>query len=514
MSIDGHGGICMASGSYRGTRLLLFQVRPLLAEVAQDGSQAVLVDVLRYFSRLGVRVTVYCGTLPGAPTELDLFPGVTVRPVLGFNNGVGDPYWTPPFRLTDMVDVLLDEAKRHDLLYVHDLNLRFDFVRADRPLVGGVYDFVYPHTLAGTIAFNGDRLVTNSDYVGACVRETLRRHRSLPDDAIRVVNTGFDTARYRPGAGAMGERLGLAPDVVAVLFPHRPEESKGLPDTIRVLAALRDRLSPDVFARVRLLVPVWPDVAVDNEESAHTRAYAAANDEAARLGVRDNLHFHDWVPRSEMPHYYSTGVATLCIGSFPEAFGNVHVESMLCGVPAIVSRVAAQRTTVPDELVRKVDPGDVDAAADHLAEVIGRRERVGEDLMAYLRHRYSLATALRGYSDAILGCERDTGPVLTPQPPLSADTLLRIPPWAARLQGGYYNDYTGFCADPTLRSCLADIEGGVRVGNLMRAHGITEDHVARWTADGLVVAGPVAPGAPNRAGSADRDDGPEESESV
>ncbi|TDC44252.1 hypothetical protein [Micromonospora sp. KC213] len=158
-----------------------------------------------------------------------------------------------------MVDLLTEEVRRHDGLYVHDLNLRFDFVRADRPLVGGVYDFVYPHTLAGTIAFGGDRLGTNSDYMGAWIRETLRRRCSLPDHAIRVVNTGFDTTRYRPGLRSMRERLALAPEAIAVLFPHCPEESKGLHDAIRVIAALRERLSAEMFARVRLLVPVWPD---------------------------------------------------------------------------------------------------------------------------------------------------------------------------------------------------------------------------------------------------------------
>ncbi|WP_132260768.1 glycosyltransferase family 4 protein [Micromonospora sp. KC721] len=385
-----------------------------------------------------------------------------------------------------MVDLLTEEVRRHDGLYVHDLNLRFGFVRADRPLVGGVYDFVYPHTLAGTIAFGGDRLVTNSDYMGACIRETLRRRRSLPDHAIRVVNTGFDTTRYRTGLRAMRERLALAPEAIAVLFPHRLEESKGLHDAIRVIAALRERLSAEMFARPTARASVARQARRRRGVPAHACLHRSER-RGGKLGVRHNLHFHDWVPRSQMPHYYSTGSATLCIGSFPEAFGNVPVESMLCGVPAIVSRVAAHRTTVPEELVRKVDPGDVDAAADHLAEVIGRRERVGEDLLDQLRGRYSLSTALQGYADAILGCGRDSGPTFATQGVLSADAVLRIPPWAAWLRSGYCNDYTGYCTDATLLSCLDDIAGGVSVGKLIRAHGIAEADIARWTADGLVV---------------------------
>ncbi|TDC44251.1 hypothetical protein [Micromonospora sp. KC213] len=70
---------------------------------------------------------------------------------------------------------------------------------------------------------------------------------------------------------------------------------------------------------------------------------------------------------------------------------------------------------------------------------------------------------------------------------LSADAVLRIPPWAAWLRSGYYNDYTGYCTDAALLSCLDDIAGGVSVGELIRAHGIAEADIARWTADGLVV---------------------------
>ncbi|TDC44253.1 hypothetical protein [Micromonospora sp. KC213] len=91
-----------SAGVSRGVRLVSrvsatdLQVRPLLPDVAHDGSQAVLIDVLRHFSETGVRVTVYCGTQPGLPEVFNIFSGVAVRPVLGFNSGTGGPYWTPP----------------------------------------------------------------------------------------------------------------------------------------------------------------------------------------------------------------------------------------------------------------------------------------------------------------------------------------------------------------------------------------------------------------------------------
>lgn len=198
-----------------------------------------------------------------------------------------------------------------------------------------------------------------------------------------------------------------------------------------------------------------------------------------------------------MPEYYSSGAATLCVGGFPEALGNVHIESMLCGTPAILSRVAAQRTTVPEELARKADPADAESVAHHLAEVIGRRERTGAGLRGYLSERFGLRQMLAGYERAILDAERRPTPPLLPLPgPVTAEARLRIPPWAAWLRRGYYHDYAGYCADRTLLASLPRIVQSCRVGEIVDGVEVTTADVGRWLSDGLVVSDPIVSSAP------------------
>ncbi|MFI9529530.1 glycosyltransferase family 4 protein [Micromonospora rosaria] len=479
---------------YQGLRLSVFQVAPLFAGSAHGGAQAILTEMLRHFSSLGVQVTVHCTWRRDNPDEFELFPGVRVRPVLRFKETYPEPYWTSPYHLADIIDTLRRAAEDHDVFYVHDSQLHFKFAGAQRPTVAAVHDLVYGDSMSGALEFTRDRLIAVSDYLGACLHELFRRFRPLDDDSLFVVNNGF-AERFAPTDPAgMRARLGLPEDAVAILYPHRPDPDKGLYDALLAVQQLKSRLPADTYARVRLLVPIWQDThLVENSTQIQQTLYPEAQQYADGLGVADKLHLHPWVPMADMAAYYAVGAATLCVGTFPEAFGNVHVESMLSGTPAVLARVAAQRTTVPEELTRKVDPKDTEAVADHLAEIIGKGERTGPELRALLRDRFGLAQMLRGYERALLECERGPERPLGPLAgPITDETRLAVPPWAAPLRAGYYHDYTGYHRDDEgFVRCVPELSAGTTVGELGRRSGVGHADVARWLRDGLVVSDPL-----------------------
>lgn len=469
---------------------MVFQTRPLIPGYLNDGSQAVLLDLLKHMSDIGVRTVVYCGQHRSHADEFELWPGVTVRPVLPFNMDGGDPYQAPIYHLARIIDILRRGADESDAVYVHDSNLRFEFIASGKPLVRGVFDLFYPHTLAGVIQSGDARLVANSDYVGNCIKEALRRFRTLGDNALRVVNTGFQEPRFRPGnVNQMRDRLRLPEDALPILYPHRPDPTKGIFESLAVVQLLRKRLHADQFRSVRLLVSVWEDFEPGQGIEGLGEPYPTVFRQAAELGIADKLHLHSWVPRHDMSNYYALGAATLSIGTFPEAFGHVHVESMLSGTPAITSRVAAYRTTVPEELARKVDPTDVEAAADQLVEVLGRRERTGAPLQDHLRDKFGFERMLDGYSHAFFDhAEAREGPFTGVSVPVAAGTRLRIPPWAAALDSGYYNDYSGYAMDKRLEECLPFILASTTVETLKERTSVSESDILRWLRNGHLLS--------------------------
>jgi glycosyltransferase involved in cell wall biosynthesis len=381
-----------------------------------------------------------------------------------------------------VIDMMLRAADEHDILYVHDCNLRFQFATDAIPTVIGVHDLVYAHTLTGALNANTERLITGSDYAAACLREVFTSFRPLGEESLYAVPYGFSSATFRPqGAARMRRELGLAPDTVALLFPHRPDPAKGVVDSLTAISLLRDRLPAEVFARLRLLLPEWQD-----PEDA---GWATAVRHASDLGLTEVIFTHPWIPRARMGEYYSLGTATLCIGTFPEAFGNVHVESTLCGTPAVVSRVAAQRFSIPDDVAsHKVDPGDVVAVADRLTDIILRGERTNPELRQYLESRYSARAMLGGYERALLDREtRRPRPILTRPATVDLLATFRIPPWAALLSRGFYNDYSGYSTDQKLLDNLDAIVHGATLGGLLATGNVTRQDVAGWLRDGHLV---------------------------
>jgi glycosyltransferase involved in cell wall biosynthesis len=320
--------------------------------------------------------------------------------------------------------------------------------------------------------------------VRRCVDAVFDRFRPLPAERVSVVPNGFELGRLRwTPPGDLRGRLSLAPEHLPVLYPHRPDPRKGAAEAIDAVLHAVELLPSDQAERVRLLVPRWMDAELDSDGAeSYRRTYQAMVRRAADAGRPDLVHLHDWIPTALMPAYYSLGVATLCVGSFIEAFGNSSVESELCGTPAIVSRVGAQRTVLPEALTLKVDHGDVKTTADLLAAVVrGDHRQPIDELRSYVAETYPLHGMVSGYAEAITGA-RASEPLPAYTAPAPAE-FADIPPWCADLATGYYNDYAhGYVDDPRLTEVVTRIaEGPVRFADL------PSDRRDAWLQDGHLI---------------------------
>lgn len=473
-------------------RIAVFSLGPVFQDQVHGGSQKTLVSVLRHLGELGHECTVFCPLRPDNNIAFDLAKRVRVKPVLRFKPTFPESYFTAPYNLTDIILRLREAVNTHDVFYIHDGELLFHFLYEDVPTAVAFQDFVYPDTLAGAFSFRRDRLIVASNFMKRSVMSCFTPFRKLSQSSVEVIPNGFDLDAFRRvDASRLRSELRLHPDAIAVLYPHRPDPRKGLFDALDVIHRVGRILPKSTYSRIRMLAPIWMDSDIAPEsDHVYQGIYREAKDYAAERGLGDALVFHPWIPLTRMAEYYSAGVATLCIGNFIEAFGNVAVESELCGTPSIVARVGAQREVLPEELVRKIDHGDHDSAAEMLAQIIEGAESKTAEVRHFVARSYPEEKTRDGYARTIVETK-----LSSPAPSVYAfewmtDDMLEIPPWCANLRSGYYNDYLyGYFVDRLLVSDLLQHLPS-RFGELVRL-GFDENRLKDWVNSGALVRVPA-----------------------
>lgn len=476
-------------GELKGLRISILLTSPEFPDVTRNGCEATLVPVVRHLARRGADTTVYYPTVSRSSSTREPYPGLTVKP-LRISTAIGKrPEECLPFQFADILGDMTVDLREYDILYIHGgarfLPCRNRVADMAGSVVTSIHDLVYPTSLLGAFGDTRGSVFTISRYLGDCFSELTKRISGTRGNVLAIEN-GFSATEFLPtDTRAIRSEFELSDEEIPILFPHRANDpSKGIRDTLRAVEALEDLLDPATYANVRLLVPETLDSEIGGRPEASSRVVEEANS----LGLGWALRLHKWVPRSRMREYYSLGVATACFGTFPESFGNIQVESLLCGTPPIVSRVGAQRTVFPEGIVRKIDPGDVVSAASHLADVLREGDRVSRETREYTLERYSLEKMVSGYERALLQGRQVDAAVIPENPPvgISSSTVLTVPPWCAALDNGYYNDYTGYLKDERFSAILPDLQRGATVGNVMSGTGVTLEEIQQWIDDGQV----------------------------
>lgn len=247
-------------------------------------------------------------------------------------------------------------------------------VRAHRGPVGVVYHNITPPHLVGS---------GNPHMAELCARGR-RELPSLGARATLVVAdshynaedlrlAGYSEPRVIPLLLDLPQPPGARPDVpTRVLYVGRIAPSKRIEDTLRVVAAVRDRYLPDV--ELDLIGPHH-----DN------RAYLAAlRDYAANLGLGGAVHFHGRVSDAERDEAYATSGAYLCMSEH-EGFCAPLLEAMAWGLPVVARAAAAVPETVGSAGLL-VEGRDIDLAAAAIARVLTDAQ-VREGLAANARVR-------------------------------------------------------------------------------------------------------------------------------
>jgi glycosyltransferase involved in cell wall biosynthesis len=465
--------------------IVMFSITPLFPAHDMGGAQKHLRAIALHLARAGHAVTVVCTRRADTPPDFAWTTpdgaAARVRAILPFRQPFPAPYAVPPYDLATIIQTMGDALATADRFYMHDGELLFPYLYDHVPTVVSLRDAVYPETIQGAYQFRAHTLILVSDYARRLYLHTVGRFFPELEARIHMIPNGIDWARftYTPPA-TIAARLRFDPpdfdptDKAIVLHPHRPEENKGMWETIEVTR----RLVTDYgIKNVRVMVPRWLNWRDDpGVRDFYERVEARLN----AYGIREHVVFHEWVPAALIPEYYSMGAVTLALGSIPESFSNAAYESYGCGTPAILAKVATQRDILPDDLAYKVDPGDHDAAARMAADIIRAGTRTSAAALSYLHTNHDMGRQLDAVADAILNATL-VPPLTYRHPALNAATRYTLAAWCVVTARGVYHDYrAGYADDPALARLTAG-------GGTFSAREADAAQIDGWLREGYIV---------------------------
>jgi glycosyltransferase involved in cell wall biosynthesis len=421
-------------------KILISFIPPVFPIHNHGGSTKILKNIAIYLAERGDEVTIVCNKRFDNRDVFYLYPKVKVMPIFRFKETYPNPYLAPPFYLSDNINILYELAKKHDLLFIFDTDFIFtDFLPSNLPILYSLRDYIYSEALQGSFLIRRGNVVVNSRFVKDSLLATVGRFYPELKKRTILISNGVDTGLFRrTKTSKIVDYVSLKKeDYPIVLFPHRPEEHKGISQALLLMEKLVHKKG---YKKAKLLIARGVDEKIDMEVQ---KLYGNVLNEADRLGIKANIIFHPWIPPEVMPEYYSLGTVTVCIGNIIEAFSNSTMESLSCGTPVIASKVGSNRSILPDWCLMKVDYGDIDLAVEKICSLIKNPALVDmSKVRKYIKKNFSLKKMCQAYYDIIHTQKIETTMSFTPDAmTVFQGDILSLPPWCYLSKKGIYNDY-------------------------------------------------------------------------
>jgi UDP-glucose:(heptosyl)LPS alpha-1,3-glucosyltransferase len=187
------------------------------------------------------------------------------------------------------------------------------------------------------------------------VKADLMRLHGVPEGDISVVPDGVNTVRFHPGLrdlhrAAVRSSFGIQPEARCILFVGNGFRRKGLECLLRAGALSR-------ISDLHILV-----VGSDPDQARYRQL-------ASQLGIGPQVTF---AGRQADPERFYGAADMLALPAIQEAFGNVVLEAMASGLPAVVSRAAGSAEILNGDLAAGLldNPLDPRECADRIREIM------------------------------------------------------------------------------------------------------------------------------------------------
>lgn len=281
-----------------------------------------------------------------------------------------------PLRIRKNVDVIAEAIREHGADLVHARSRAPAWSAKDAAQKVGV---PFVTTFHGTYNFEsaikkkynsimaeGDLVIAISDFIADHIIENY----GTDPDRIRVIHRGVDLDIFDPAAVSAERMIQFSQDwrledgAPVLMLPGRITRWKGQSVFVEAIARLkRDDLRC-------LLV---------GDDQGRTRYRQELEDHISRVGIGSFFQFAGHC--RDMPAAYMLADVVVSASTDPEAFGRVAAEAQALGRPVIATDHGAARETVVDgETGFLVPPGDPDALAEAILDVLAMSPDEREDL--------------------------------------------------------------------------------------------------------------------------------------
>ncbi len=191
-----------------------------------------------------------------------------------------------------------------------------------------------------------DRFITLSQ----AFADLLHRDYNIPQTKINVIPGGINTQDFQitHSRQQAREQMGFPVDRPILFTPRRLVQRMGIDKLLEALVVVKQQV-PEV----------WLAIAGKGAQRE------ALEQQAAALGLTDQVRFLGYVPDADLPICYQAADLTVVPSQSLEGFGLVLLESLACGTPVLSTPVGGM-----PEVLRPFDPNLVttDATAGAIAD--------------------------------------------------------------------------------------------------------------------------------------------------
>ncbi len=212
----------------------------------------------------------------------------------------------------------------------------------------------------------------------------------LRSPKVRPLGHGIDTSRFKPD-------------------PRLPLDAPPLIVQVGRLSPIKHQATL-IRASAKLTLP-HQIALIGGVPSNHDAAYAQQLRQLAMdLGIAERVRFTGALPPAEVLSWYQR--ATIAVNLSPKGlFDKAALESMLCGVPTVVSNAAFDRLLAERaQQLRIGAPDDVDGLAQRLEALLRAEPAERQALGAALRAGASSAHSLDGLADRLVALFEEVSP--------------------------------------------------------------------------------------------------------